>query len=98
MLESHRSALVRKDPEFYRKHFPDVAPDIDYFWPVRGAAVLEREEKQRENARLRQARAEQKILDELAKAKRKRSAAAKRGWKTRAANARKTTSEARRSH
>lgn len=93
VLESHRSALVRKDPEFYRKHFPDVPPDIDYFWPVRGSAVLEREEKQRENARLRQARAEQKILDELAKAKRKRSAAAKRGWKTRAANARKAVGE-----
>jgi hypothetical protein len=87
--ESHQSALVRKDPEFYRKLFPDVRPDIDYVWPVRSAAVVEREEKQRENARKRQARAEQKILDELAKAKRRRSAAAKRGWRTRAANARK---------
>ena len=85
--ESHRSALVRKDPEFYRRLFPDVKPDIDYVWPVRSAAVLEREEKQRENARKRQARAEQKILDELAKARRRRSAAAKRGWRTRAANA-----------
>ena len=89
--ESHQSALVRKDPEFYRKLFPDVRPDVDYVWPVRSAAVIEREEKQRENARKRQARAEQKILDELAKAKRRRSAAAKRGWQTRAANARKAT-------
>ena len=87
--ESHRSALVRKDPEFYRKVFPDVPPDIDYVWPVRSAAVIEREEKQRENARKRQARAEQKILDELARAKRRRSAAAKRGWQTRTANARR---------
>jgi Pyrimidine dimer DNA glycosylase len=89
--ESHQSALVRKDPEFYRRLFPDVRPDIDYVWPVRSAAVIEREEKQRENARKRQARAEQKILDELARAKRRRSAAAKRGWQTRAANARKAT-------
>jgi hypothetical protein len=89
--ESHQSALVRKDPEFYRKLFPDVRPDLDYVWPVRSAAVIEREERQRENARKRQARAEQKILDELARAKRRRSAAAKRGWQTRAANARKAT-------
>lgn len=85
--QSHQSALVRKDPEFYRHHFPDVRPDIDYVWPVRSAAVLEREERQRENARLRQQRAEQKILDELAKAKRKRSASAKKAARTRAANA-----------
>lgn len=87
VLQSHQSSLVRKDPEFYRRHFPDVRPDIDYVWPVRSAAVVEREERQRENARLRSQRAEQKILDELAKAKRKRSAAARRGAKTRAANA-----------
>jgi hypothetical protein len=89
--ESHQSALVRKDPEFYRKLFPDVRPDLDYVWPVRSAAVIEREERQRENARKRQERAEQKILDELARAKRRRSAAAKRGWQTRASNARKAT-------
>jgi hypothetical protein len=90
--ESHQSALVRKDPAFYRRLFPDVRPDIDYVWPVRSAAVLEREERQRENARKRQERAEQKLRDELAKAKRRRSAAAKRGWQTRAANARKAAS------
>jgi hypothetical protein len=89
--ESHQSALVRKDPAFYRRLFPDVRPDIDYVWPVRSAAVLEREERQRENARKRQERAEQKLRDELAKAKRRRSAAAKRGWQTRAANTRKAT-------
>ena len=93
--QSHQSALVRKDPGFYRQRFPDVRPDIEYVWPVRSPAVLEREERQRENARKRQARAEQKILDELAKAKRRRSAAAKRGWQTRAANARQTPRETR---
>jgi Pyrimidine dimer DNA glycosylase len=34
---SHRSALVRKDPEFYGRLFPDADPGLDYFWPVRGA-------------------------------------------------------------
>jgi hypothetical protein len=95
--ESHQSSLVRKDPAFYRRLFPDVRPDLDYVWPVRSPAVIEREKKQRENARKRQARAEQKILDELAKAKRRRSAAAKRGWQTRAANADRPAGETRRS-
>ncbi len=31
---SHRSALVRKDPEHYRPHFPDVPDDPPYVWPV----------------------------------------------------------------
>lgn len=30
---SHRAALVRKDPEFYRPLFPDADPDLPYFWP-----------------------------------------------------------------
>ncbi len=85
--QSHQSALVRKDPAFYRQKFPDVRPDIEYVWPVRSPAVIEREERQRENARKRQERAEQKILAELAAAKRKRSAAAKKAARTRAANA-----------
>ena len=33
---SHRSALVRKDPDFYRPLFPDVPDDLPYVWP--GAA------------------------------------------------------------
>ena len=35
---SHRSALVRKDPEHYRPLFPDVPDDLPYVWPVRKAA------------------------------------------------------------
>ncbi len=31
---SHRSALVRKDPEHYRAHFPEVPDDLPYVWPV----------------------------------------------------------------
>jgi hypothetical protein len=30
---SHRSALVRKDPAFYRPRFPDVPDDLPYVWP-----------------------------------------------------------------
>lgn len=31
---SHRSALVRKDPGFYRERFPDVPDDLPYVWPT----------------------------------------------------------------
>ena len=30
---SHRSALVRKLPEHYRRYFPDVPDDLPYVWP-----------------------------------------------------------------
>jgi hypothetical protein len=30
---SHRSALVRKDPEHYRTLFPEVPDDLEYVWP-----------------------------------------------------------------
>ncbi|MDP9417109.1 MAG: MSMEG_6728 family protein [Actinomycetota bacterium] len=30
---SHQSALVRKEPEFYRPLFPDVPDDLPYVWP-----------------------------------------------------------------
>jgi hypothetical protein len=64
---SHRSALVRKDPEHYGPIFPDAPPDVDYHWPHRSPAVLERERRKAERAR------------------RKRSEAAKLGWRTREA-------------
>jgi Pyrimidine dimer DNA glycosylase len=31
---SHMSALVRKDPEHYRRFFPDVPDNLPYVWPV----------------------------------------------------------------
>jgi hypothetical protein len=31
---SHRSNLVRKDPEFYRPRFGDIPDDLPYIWPV----------------------------------------------------------------
>lgn len=30
---SHRSALVRKDPDLYGPRFPDVPDDLPYVWP-----------------------------------------------------------------
>jgi hypothetical protein len=31
---SHQSALVRKQPEWYRAYFPTVPDDLPYVWPV----------------------------------------------------------------
>ncbi len=31
---SHRSSLVRKEPEHYRRFFPDVPDDLPYLWPT----------------------------------------------------------------
>ena len=31
---SHRSALIRKDPDFYRPVFGDVPDDVPYHWPA----------------------------------------------------------------
>lgn len=31
---SHRSNLLRKDPEFYRPKFGDIPDDLPYVWPV----------------------------------------------------------------
>jgi hypothetical protein len=30
---SHQSSLVRKDPDHYRRFFPDVPADLPYVWP-----------------------------------------------------------------
>jgi hypothetical protein len=32
---SHRSSLLRKDPEHYGPLFPEVPDDLEYVWPVR---------------------------------------------------------------
>jgi hypothetical protein len=57
---SHRSALVRKDPEHYESLFPDVPADLPYVWPVRSEAVLERERRAVERQRLKRSRAAKK--------------------------------------
>lgn len=33
--DSHKSNLVRKDPEYYRAFFPDVPDNLEYVWPAR---------------------------------------------------------------
>jgi Pyrimidine dimer DNA glycosylase len=83
LLRSHQSALVRKDPEHYRQQFPGVPDDLDYVWPVRSTVVIERELRKQENGRRREQRRLEKLAIEAAKDRRRRSLAAKRGWKTR---------------
>jgi len=31
---SHQSNLVRKDPDYYQQHFPNMPGDLPYFWPA----------------------------------------------------------------
>ena len=85
---SHQSALVRKDPEFYRSRFPDVPDDLPYVWPVRSPAVVEAERRRVENAVRRKERAAEWLLAERERARRRRSRAAKKAWETRRRNAR----------
>jgi Pyrimidine dimer DNA glycosylase len=81
---SHRSSLLRKNPEHYGRLFPPDTPrDLDYVWPVRSAAVIERELRKEENAQRRAQRTAEKLVQDLERGRKKRSAAAKRGWKTR---------------
>lgn len=47
---SHRSALLRKDPQWYGPLFPDVPDDLPYFWPVRSPAAVEAERRKAERA------------------------------------------------
>ncbi|HUQ62212.1 MAG TPA: MSMEG_6728 family protein [Acidimicrobiales bacterium] len=39
----HQSALVGKDPAYYREQFPDWPEGLPYYWPVRSEAVVSRE-------------------------------------------------------
>ena len=80
---SHRSALVRKDPEHYRSMFPDVPDDLPYVWPVRSQKIVEEERRRAENAVRRAERAAERAVLEAEKAQRKRSRAAKKAWETR---------------
>ncbi|MBC2933105.1 MSMEG_6728 family protein [Nocardioides sp. zg-1228] len=80
---SHRSALVRKDPDLYRERFPGVPDDLPYAWPVRSPAVLEAERRREETAARREQRAAERLVEEAERARRRRSRAAKKGWRTR---------------
>jgi hypothetical protein len=80
---SHRSALVRKDPDRYRALFPDVPDDLPYIWPVRSPSVLAAERRRAENEQRRRERELERRLVEIERARRKRSRAAKKAWQTR---------------
>jgi Pyrimidine dimer DNA glycosylase len=82
--QSHRSSLLRKDLEHYGPLLPPDTPrDLDYLWPVRSPAVIERKLRKEENAGRRAQRTAEKLVQEMEWGRKKRSAAAKRGWKTR---------------
>ena len=89
LQRTHRSALVRKDPGHYGPLFPDVPPDLPYHWPHRSPAVVERERRRAENAQRREERARRREAErqaaELEATRLRRSEAARRGWRTRAA-------------
>jgi Pyrimidine dimer DNA glycosylase len=53
---SHRSALVRKDPGWYRRLWPDEPDDLPYVWPVRSPGAIAAE-RRRAEAAARRARA-----------------------------------------
>jgi hypothetical protein len=83
---SHRSALVRKDPEHYRPLFPDIPDDLPYVWPVRSEAAVAAEQRKIENAERRRQRALERQAAEIARLRRRRSRAAKKAWATRRHN------------
>src|SRR5215203_7293562 len=91
---SHRSFFQPKAPEHYGPLFPPDTPrDLDYVWPVRSPAVIERELRKEENARRRAQRTAEKLVRDLERARKQRSAAAKRGWTTRLATAKRATEQ-----
>lgn len=73
---SHQSALVRKDPDYYRALFPDVPDDLPYHWPVRSAAVVEAEQRRAANVIRRREREVERARLEADRQRRKRSRAA----------------------
>ena len=83
---SHRSALVRKEPDHYRALFPDVPDDLPYVWPVRSATAVAAEERRAANAVRRSERAAERRVIEAERQHRRRSQAARKAWETRRRN------------
>ena len=84
---SHRSALIRKDPDHYGRHFPEDREDVPYHWPVRSPEAIEAEQRRARAAEARREREGRRVAEEAAKAARRRSQAAKKAARTRKANA-----------
>ena len=80
---SHRSALLRKDPEQYRPAFSDVPEDLPYVWPVRSETVIQAEVRRAENEERRRVRALERAAVAAERVRRRRSRAAKKAWVTR---------------
>lgn len=85
---SHRSALIRKDPDHYGPLFPGTPDDLPYVWPVRSQAVIEAERRKAESAVRREERALERALREADRRRKIRSRAAKKAWQTRRRNER----------
>lgn len=85
---SHRSALLRKDPEHYSLLFTDVPDDLPYVWPVRSPAVVEAERRRAGAAVRRAERAVERAQLDAERTRTKRSRAAKKAWETRRLNER----------
>lgn len=88
---SHRSALVRKDPDHYRPLFPDVPDDLSYVWPVRSLSALAAEQRKADSEVRRQRRARERAQLEAEQLRRRRSRAAKKAWQTRRRNSARET-------
>lgn len=88
---SHRSALIRKDPDHYRPLFPDVPDDLSYVWPVRSPSALAAEQRKADSEVRRQRRAHERAQLEAEQLRRRRSRAAKKAWQTRRRNSARET-------
>lgn len=53
---SHRSALIRKDPDHYGPLFPGTPADLPYVWPVRSAAAIAAAQRKTASAARREER------------------------------------------
>jgi hypothetical protein len=86
--ESHRSALIRKDPKRYGPLFPGTRGDLPYVWPVRSQGVIEAETRRAESAARRAEGELERARRDADRRRRLRSRAAKKAWRTRRRNAR----------
>jgi hypothetical protein len=66
VLRSHQAALLRKNAGHYAPLFPDVPPDLEYVWPVRSPAVIEREARKAANVKRRVQRASERVAQQKA--------------------------------
>jgi pyrimidine dimer DNA glycosylase len=83
---SHRSALLRKDPQLYGASFPGVPDDLRFVWPVRSEQAVKAEQRRLAAAAKRAQRAARRAEEAARKRALARSRAARKGWQTRRAS------------